>query len=43
VGVVVEIARRVGVDTPGIDALMGLTRLFARVHGLYPANEPARQ
>ncbi|MBL0088594.1 MAG: 2-dehydropantoate 2-reductase [Ideonella sp.] len=36
VGVVVEIARRVGVDTPGIDALMGLTRLFARVRGLYP-------
>ncbi len=36
VGVVVEIARRVGVATPGIDALMGLTRLFARVKGLYP-------
>jgi 2-dehydropantoate 2-reductase len=36
VGVVVEIARRVGMDTPNIDALMGLTRLFARVKGLYP-------
>ena len=36
VGAVREIARRVGVDTPYIDALFGLTRLFARVHGLYP-------
>jgi len=36
--VVVEIARRVGVATPGIDALMGLTRLFARVKGLYPVS-----
>ena len=31
-----EIARRVEVPTPGIDALLGLTRLFARVRGLYP-------
>jgi 2-dehydropantoate 2-reductase len=36
VGAVREIAQRVGVATPGIDALFGLTRLFARVHGLYP-------
>jgi 2-dehydropantoate 2-reductase len=27
---------RVGVPTPHIDALMGLTRLFGRTHGLYP-------
>lgn len=36
VGVVHEIASRVGVATPNIDALLGLTRLFGRVHGLYP-------
>jgi len=31
-----EIAQRVGVTTPNIDTLLGLTRLFARTHGLYP-------
>ncbi len=31
-----ELGRRVGVATPNIDALLGLTRLFGRVHGLYP-------
>jgi 2-dehydropantoate 2-reductase len=31
-----EIGLRVGVPTPNIDALLGLTRLFAQVHGLYP-------
>ncbi|HEX6017160.1 MAG TPA: 2-dehydropantoate 2-reductase [Burkholderiaceae bacterium] len=36
VGVVREIAQRVGVATPNIDALLGLTRLFARTRGLYP-------
>ncbi|SDT18021.1 2-dehydropantoate 2-reductase [Pseudomonas oryzae] len=36
VGAVQEIGRRVGGETPNIDALLGLTRLFARVHGLYP-------
>jgi 2-dehydropantoate 2-reductase len=36
VTVVHEIAHRVGVATPNIDAVLGLTRLFARVHGLYP-------
>jgi 2-dehydropantoate 2-reductase len=36
VGVVREIAERLGMATPNIDALFGLTRLFARVHGLYP-------
>ena len=36
VGAVREIGQRVGVPTPSIDALFGLTRLFGRVHGLYP-------
>jgi 2-dehydropantoate 2-reductase len=36
VAVVREIAQRVGVATPNIDALLGLARLFGRVHGLYP-------
>lgn len=36
VGAVHEIGRRVGVATPNIDAILGLTRLFGRVHGLYP-------
>ncbi len=41
VTVVREIAQRVGVATPFIDALLGLARLHARVHGLYPAAAPA--
>lgn len=36
VGAVREIAQRVGVATPHVDALLGLSRLFARVHRLYP-------
>ena len=36
VGAVVEIARRLEIETPSIDALFGLTRLFGRMHGLYP-------
>jgi 2-dehydropantoate 2-reductase len=36
VAVVREIAQRVGVATPNIDALLGLTRLFGRVRRLYP-------
>lgn len=36
VAVVREIGVRVGVATPMIDALFGLTRLFAQVRGLYP-------
>ena len=36
VGAVREIGARVGVATPTIDALFGLTRLFGRVRGLYP-------
>ncbi|MDB5915940.1 MAG: 2-dehydropantoate 2-reductase [Massilia sp.] len=31
-----EMGRRLGVATPNIDALLGLTRLFGRVRGLYP-------
>ena len=37
VTVVHEIAQRVGVATPFIDALLGLARVHARAHGLYPA------
>jgi 2-dehydropantoate 2-reductase len=37
VGAVHEIGRRIGLPTPNIDALLGLTRLFARVRGLLPA------
>ncbi len=36
VGAVREIGQRLRVPTPHIDALLGLTRLFGRVHGLYP-------
>jgi len=36
VSAVHEIGRRLGEHTPNIDALLGLTRLFARVRGLYP-------
>jgi len=40
VGAVREIGQRVGVATPMIDALFGLTRLFGQVHGLYPLHRP---
>ena len=36
VGAVREIGEAVGVPTPCTDALMGLTRVFARERGLYP-------
>ena len=36
VGAVHEIGKRVGVETPNIDALLGLTRLMAQQRGLYP-------
>jgi 2-dehydropantoate 2-reductase len=39
VSVVREIAQRLQIATPNIDALLGLTRLFARVRGLYPEGE----
>jgi len=32
-----EIGRRLSIPTPNMDALLGLTRLFGRTHGLYPA------
>jgi len=41
VTVVREIAQRGGVATPFIDALLGLARLHARVHRLYPTALPA--
>ncbi len=41
VGAVREIAERVGLATPHIDALYGLARLHAQVRGLYPINSPA--
>ena len=31
-----ELGQRTGTPTPNIDALLGLTRLFARSRGLYP-------
>ncbi len=31
-----ELGRRLDIATPNIDALLGLTRLFARTRGLYP-------
>jgi 2-dehydropantoate 2-reductase len=36
VSVVREIGQMTGESTPNIDALLGLARLHARVHGLYP-------
>lgn len=36
VGAARELGQRLQVPTPNIDALLGLTRLFGRVHGLYP-------
>jgi len=36
VGAVREIGGRLGIATPNIDALLGLTRLFAQQRGLYP-------
>lgn len=36
VTVVHEIGALVGIATPSIDSLLGLVRLYARTHGLYP-------
>ncbi len=36
VGVVHEIGGRLGLATPSINGLLGLTRLMAQVRGLYP-------
>ena len=41
VGVVREIAQRLDIATPNIDALFGLTRVFAQVRGLYPTDDAA--
>jgi len=40
VGVVHEMAQRLSIDTPAIDALLGLARLFGRVRGLYSEAGP---
>jgi 2-dehydropantoate 2-reductase len=42
VAAVAEIGRRLQVPTPNIDTLLGLTRLFARVRGLYPDEASGR-
>ena len=36
VGAVQEIGRHLGMKTPNIDTILGLTRLFAQTRGLYP-------
>ena len=36
VGAVQEMGTRLGLATPNVDALLGITRLFGRVHSLYP-------
>ena len=41
VGAVRDIGQHLGVATPHMDALMGLTRLMARTRGLYPPAHPA--
>lgn len=35
-----ELGLQLGVATPNIDALLGITRVFARTHGLYPEANP---
>lgn len=37
-----EMAQRLGVATPNIDAILGLTRISARLRGLYPADAGSR-
>jgi 2-dehydropantoate 2-reductase len=39
VGVVSELGERLDIATPNINALLGLTRLFGRSHGLYPDSD----
>ena len=41
VGAVREIGQHLGLATPHMDALLGLTRLMARTRGLYPPAPPA--
>ncbi len=40
VGAVREIAQRLGLATPSVDAILGLTRVFAQARGLYPNRRP---
>ena len=40
VAAVREIGQRLGLATPNIDALLGLTRVMAQLRGLYPMNAP---
>ena len=42
VGAVKEIGERVGVATPNISALLGLTRLFGQIRGIYPTVQNAK-
>ncbi|HEY9027204.1 MAG TPA: 2-dehydropantoate 2-reductase [Burkholderiaceae bacterium] len=41
VGAVRELGAQVGVETPLIDAIFGLARVFGQVHGLYPESPKA--
>jgi 2-dehydropantoate 2-reductase len=41
VGAVRELGQHVGVETPLIDAIFGLARVFGQVHGLYPETAAA--
>jgi 2-dehydropantoate 2-reductase len=43
IGAVREIGQRLGIATPNVDALFGLTRLMARQRGLYPGAASAGQ
>jgi 2-dehydropantoate 2-reductase len=40
VSVVHELGQRLNVPTPNVAALLGLSRLFGRVQGLYPEHQP---
>ena len=40
VAAVQELGQRFNLAAPNINALLGLTRLFARSHGLYPPPAP---
>jgi len=36
IGIVHDFGRHLGIPTPSVDALLGLGRLFAQMHGLQP-------
>ncbi len=42
VSVVHELGRRLNIPAPNVDALLGLSRLFGQVHGLYAASAPCK-